>query len=106
MTVNALVDSGAYVMAIPDEVRVQLGLEAKEHRAVEYADGRVEELDVVGPMEIHFKNRTTVANAVVVGSEVLLGAIPKEDMDVVIHPRSGELVVNPQHPTMPQVKLK
>lgn len=106
ITVSALVDSGAYMMAIPEEARIQLGLETKEHRAVEYADGRVEELDVVGPMEIRFANRRTVANAVVVGKEVLLGSIPMEDMDVVIQPRARRLVVNPQHPTMPQVKMK
>jgi hypothetical protein len=38
--------------------------------------------------------------------EVLLGAIPMEDMDVIIHPQRQELLVNPEHPYMAQMKLK
>jgi len=39
-------------------------------------------------------------------SEPLLGAIPLEDMDVIIHPQRQELVVNPDHPYFAQMKLK
>ena len=43
-------------------------------------------LDVVGPLIVNFKNRTTSCNAMVLPgeSEVLLGAIPMEDLDVVL----------------------
>ncbi|WP_157098062.1 hypothetical protein [Niabella ginsenosidivorans] len=39
-------------------------------------------------------------------NELLLGAIPMEDMDVLIHPQRRELVVNPEHPYYAQMKLK
>jgi hypothetical protein len=39
-------------------------------------------------------------------SEPLLGAIPLEDMDVLIHPLRQELIVNPDHPYFAQMKLK
>ena len=39
-------------------------------------------------------------------SEPLLGAIPMEDMDVLIHPQRQELMVNPDHPYFAQMKLK
>lgn len=39
-------------------------------------------------------------------SEPLLGAIPLEEMDVLIHPLRQELIVNPEHPYFAQLKLK
>jgi hypothetical protein len=39
-------------------------------------------------------------------SEMLLGAIPMEDIDVLIHPLRQELIVNPEHPYITQMKLK
>ena len=38
-------------------------------------------------------------------NEPLLGAIPLEDMEVLIHPLKQELVVNPEHPYYAQMKL-
>ena len=37
----------------------------------------------------------------VIGDEVLLGAIPMEDMDLVVHPSKLLLTVNPQSPNIP-----
>ena len=39
-------------------------------------------------------------------NEVLLGAIPMEDMDVIIDPKKQTLEVNPEHPYFAQMKLK
>jgi hypothetical protein len=38
-------------------------------------------------------------------SEPLLGAIPLEDMDVLVHPSRQELIVNPEHPYFGQMKM-
>ena len=39
-------------------------------------------------------------------TEPLLGAIPMEEMDVLIHPQRQELVVNPEHPDYAVLKIK
>ena len=104
--VNALVDSGAYMMVVPEAVRLQLGLAIVAHKVAEYANGQIEEVPICGPLDIHFSNRETTVRAMVTGNEVLLGAIPMEDMDVLIDPRSQQLIVNPDHPTMPQMIVK
>lgn len=104
--VNALVDSGAYMMVLPEKVRVQLGLEIITHDVAEYANGEIEEVPIVGPVRIKFANRITVADAMVIGNQVLLGAIPMEAMDVIINPRSQKLEVNPENPTMPKMIVK
>jgi len=108
MTVSALVDTGAYMLCINENIQEQLQLPVLEKRKGQMANGSVNEYDVVGPVELKFRNRRTMCNAMVLpgDNEVLLGAIPFEDMDVLIHPQRQELIVNPDHPYFAQIKLK
>ena len=108
MTVNALVDTGAYTLRINENIQEQLQPPLLEKRMGNMADGRIKEYGVVGPIELKFKNRRTMVNAMVLpgDNEVLLGAIPLEDMDVLIHPQRQELIDNPDHPYFAQMKLK
>ena len=39
------------------------------------------------------------------GDEILLGLIPMEDMDVIIHPATRELTVNPESPNIAMSKV-
>lgn len=106
--VNMLVDSGAYNLCINESIQAQLELPFIEKRKAEMANGSIEEFDVVGPVEVRFKNRSTTCRAMVLNGscEALLGAIPLEDMDVIIHPQRQELIVNPEHPNFAQMKVK
>ncbi|HMR88690.1 MAG TPA: clan AA aspartic protease [Saprospiraceae bacterium] len=108
MTVTMLVDTGAYNLRINEEIQEQLQLPVVEKRKGMLADGSNREYDVVGPIEIRFKNRRCNVDAMVLpgNSEPLLGAIPLEDMDVIIHPQRQELIVNPDHPYFAQMSLK
>ncbi len=108
MTVNMLVDSGAYMLAINESIQEQLKFPVIERRKAQMANGSLEEYDVVGPVEVRFKNRQCTCRAMVLpgDNEPLLGAIPMEDMDVLIHPLRQELVVNPEHPYFAQMKMK
>ncbi len=82
INLNMLVDSGAYMMGINETIQEQLDLPLLEKRKVQLADSSVVEYDVVGPIQIKFKNRTSISNAFVLpgDSEPLLGAIPMEEM--------------------------
>lgn len=105
---NMLVDSGAYMMAINETIQAQLELPWLEKRKVQLASGQVVQYDVVGPVDVRFANRRAICSAFVLpgNSEPLLGAIPMEEMDVLIHPRRQELVVNPEHPNYAVLKMK
>lgn len=105
MEVNALVDSGAYMLAIPEKVRLQLGLDIVGYELAELANGTQERVGISEPIEVHFQNRRATVDALITGNEVLLGAIPMEAMDVIIHPKLQKLVVNPEHPNTPVFKL-
>lgn len=106
--VEALVDSGAFMLVINDAIRIQLGLQSIGHEAAILADGSQRTLEVVGPVEVRFKNRRTTVDALVVPgkAEVLLGAIPLEGMDVVIDPIRRELILPPDRPYVAQTVLK
>lgn len=108
MRVTALVDTGSYMLCINENIQEQLQLPIVEQRKAQMADGSIVECDVVAPVELRFKNRETTCRAMVLpaDSEPLLGAIPLEDMDVLIHPLRQELIVNPDHPYFAQMKLK
>jgi len=108
MRVNMLVDTGAYMMAVNETIQEQLQLPFKERRKAQLANGSVVEYDVVGPIEVRFKNRTATCNAFVLpgDGEPLLGAIPMEEMDVLVHPQRQELIVNPDHPYYAQLSMK
>jgi clan AA aspartic protease len=108
ITVNMLVDSGSYYMCINETVKEQLDLSVIEKRKGQLANGQIVEYDVVGPIEVKFKNRRCHVDAMVLpgDSEMLLGAIPMEDMDFLIHPLRQELIVNPEHPYYAQMKMK
>jgi clan AA aspartic protease len=101
VTVRALVDSGAVHLCIPREVALQLNLEAVDRRTVTFADGRSEFVDYVGPVRVKFENRQCLVGALVTGGGALLGAIPMEDMDLVVHPAKMSVTVNPAHPNIP-----
>lgn len=108
MWISALVDTGSYMLCINESIQEQLQFPIVEKRKGQLADGSIAEFDVVSSVELRFKNRRTMCNAMILpgDSEVLLGAIPLEDMDVLIHPQRQELIVNPDHPYFAQMKLK
>lgn len=97
---KCLVDTGALHLCIPKHIQIQLQLDEFDKKEVTLADGRRELVPYVGPIEVSFKNRKGFTGALVLGDEVLLGAIPMEDMDLVVIPSRRVLDVNPQNPNI------
>lgn len=96
--IEAVADTGSVHLCIPQHVCDRLRLEKLEDREVTLADGSTRLVPYVGPVEIRFKNRSGFAGALVMGDQVLFGAIPMEDMDLVVIPKTRELDVNPRSP--------
>ena len=100
LEVSALADSGAVHLCIPEHLAVQLQLRELERREVVLADGHRSSVPYMGPVEVRFANRRCFTGAMVLGDEVLLGAIPMEDMDLVLQPQLQQLTVNPSSPNL------
>jgi clan AA aspartic protease len=101
LEVSALADSGAVHLCIPEHLALQLQLRELERREVVLADGHRRSVPYMGPVEVRFANRRCFTGAMVLGDEVLLGAIPMEDMDLVLQPQLQQLTVNPASPNLP-----
>ena len=98
VNVEALADSGAVHLCIPEHIQKQLQLEAIDSKEVTLADGSRRLVPYVGPVELRFKNRVGFAGALVMGDQVFLGAIPMEDMDLIIISKTRTLDINPSSP--------
>ena len=101
-----MADTGAVHLCIPEHLAIQLQVEPLEQREVVLADGRRRTVAYVGPIEVRFQNRRCFTGAmvlgeVIMGDEVLLGAIPMEDMDLVLRPQLQSIDVNPESPNIP-----
>jgi clan AA aspartic protease len=104
--VNALADTATMHLCIPEHVAIQLKLEEKEKREVTLADGSKRLYPYAGPVELRFGNRSCFVGAMVLGDEVLLGAIPMEDMDLIVRPLTRQVLVNPASPNIPSSLAK
>lgn len=100
VAVDALADTGAVHLCIPEHIALQLQLDELEKREVTLADGSRRAVPYVGPVHLRFGNRSGFTGAMVLGNEVLLGAIPMEDMDLVVIPSSRQVVANPLNPNI------
>ncbi|MBL7137417.1 MAG: clan AA aspartic protease [Bacteroidales bacterium] len=98
--VNALADTGAIHLCIPEHVKIQLELEESDTKEITLANGSKQLVPYVGPVEIRFKNRIGFTGALVLGDQVLLGAIPMEDMDLIVIPSTRNIDVNPASPNI------
>ena len=69
-------------------------------REVKLANGQVIAVPYVGPIQVQFEDRFCFVGAMVMGDEILLGAIPMEDMDLIVHPKLLKLSVHPERPNL------
>lgn len=98
--IDALADTGAVHLCIPEHTQIQLKLEEIDKKEVTLADGSQRMVAYVGPIELRYVNRVGFAGALVLGDQPLLGAIPMEDMDLVVIPNSQQVVINPSSPNV------
>ena len=98
--VEALADTGPVHLCLPASVAEALRLEEQDRQTVTIADGSRRTVAYVGPVEMRFGNRVGFGGALVIGDQVLLGALPLADMDLVVIPRERRVAVNPNSPDM------
>ena len=95
ITVTALADSGSFTLAINENIQEYLQLPIIEKKTVQLANGERVTYDIVSPLELRYKNKKIPSSAVVLpgDSEVLLGLVPLETMELLIDPVRQELIV-------------
>jgi len=96
--VRALVDTGANILRIPAALAIELQLEEVEKRQVRLADGENEWVPYAGPVQLSFGKRHSFAGALVLGDEVVVGAIALHDLDLLLVPSMESVTVHPASP--------
>ena len=91
--VDALADSVAVHLFIPQHIQFQLELEEIDKKEVTLADGSQKLVPYLGPIEIRFKNPGGFAGGLVMNDQTLLGAILLEDMNLIITPRTKKVAL-------------
>ena len=104
-TIPAIADTGAIMLALPQDVVSRLGLERIDSIVATYADGRRDELPVAGPLIVRIGDRWMSTECIVLpqGVDALVGQLVMERLDLVadcvartLHPR----LESPDRPVM------
>ena len=101
ITVSAVADTGAIELVIPEHVAIQLQLAELDPRELRLADGTRKVVRYAAPVKVQMMGRDCVTGAIVMGDQVLLGAVPMELMDLVVDPRTRRVIPNPENPNIP-----
>lgn len=95
---DALVDTGATSLALPESLIRQLGLMRRYTKQARTAGG-VREVNVYEPVRLTVQGRDCTVDVMELpdSAPVLLGQVPLEFLDFVVDPRSQRLIGNPAH---------
>ena len=103
--VRALADTGSLMLCLPEAVARELELETESVRPVTLADGSSIDVPYVGPIRVRFGPRSCFVGAFVMGDQARLGAIPMEDMDLVVSPTRRTVTPHPSSPDSPRARV-
>jgi len=103
---EGLVDTGAVRCTLPPFVVDRLELARVARYMAQYADGRLEEVDLTEGFVLEIMGRRTTEEALVLGDEVLIGQTALEKLDLFVDCINQRLVPNPAHPDQPVSKVK
>jgi clan AA aspartic protease len=94
VTLEAMPDTGAWTLIINEELQQGLGLDIVDRVDTTLADGSIVEYGLTEPVEVRWKERRVACEAVVIpgATDILLGALPLEGMDLMVDPVNKRLV--------------
>ncbi|MBM3241512.1 hypothetical protein FJZ31_34960 [Candidatus Poribacteria bacterium] len=106
--VEALVDTGAVMILISQDMKEHLGLEDKGKVIVVLADERRIELPKAGTVRVEVAGRSFSTDCLVgpPGCEVLVGHLILEALDLVLDLARGKVIPRPESPFLPTLKMK
>jgi hypothetical protein len=85
-TIQVVADTGADTLIINETVQAALGLQIWGPAQAWLADGQNHGCQLTEPVEVHWRDRSMTCQPWLIATapEVLLGAIPLEDMDITV----------------------
>ncbi len=105
---EAVVDTGAVMSVLPQDIAEELGLKVAQTVVVTYANEEKEERPVAGPVTIRIGKRFMNTDCIVVppASEALIGQVILEELDLIPDCQRHTLSPRPESPIYPSLKMK
>ncbi|MCZ6678895.1 MAG: retroviral-like aspartic protease family protein [Candidatus Poribacteria bacterium] len=105
---EAIVDTGAVMLGLPQDVVEKLGLIILRTAIVTYADERKEERSIAGTVTIKIGDRFMNTDCIVGPplAEALIGQIVLEALDLIADCQRWTLAPRPESPIYPLIKMK
>ena len=105
---DVLVDTGAVMMLLPQDLVEALGIERRDRAIVTLANDEKIELDVAGMVALTIGNRRWTTDCLVgpPQCEPLIGQLVLERLDLIIDPLKRTITPRPESPYIPSLKLK
>ena len=105
--IPAIADTGAVMLALPEDVVAHLGVEEVDRISTTFADGRRGELPVASGLTVQIGDRWTIARCIVVpaGAEPLIGQLIMEELDLIADCRNQTLTPRPESPERPLLRV-
>jgi predicted aspartyl protease len=105
--IEALIDTGATMCALPRSVAERLGLTCAWEATVRYANGARARKPVYGVATIEMCGRRGHFDVLGEdeGTQPLIGQIVLEQLDLIVDPARRVVLPNPRSPDMPMIEL-
>jgi len=105
--VDAIIDTGATMLVLPQDVIEKLGLRKIGERRVRYANNQIQIKSVYRGVILELKGRDGIFDVLgeVEGSEPLVGQIVLEALDLIVDPITKTVIPNPRSPDMPMTEI-
>lgn len=105
--VDAVIDTGATMLVLPQNLIDELSLRKIREATVKYANDQRQRKSVYAGLLVEIKGRVgnfdTLAEEE--GTEPLIGQIVLEELDLVVEPRTRTVMPNPRSPEIPMVEI-
>jgi len=105
--IDALIDTGATMVVLPQDIVRELELRKVREIKVRYANNKVEMKPVYRAAVIEILGREGTFDVICEkeGSQPLMGQVVLEVLDLVVDPRTRKLMPNPASPETPMIDI-
>ncbi len=105
--VEALIDTGAMMLVLPQNIVDELGLRKMQERTVRYADYRTKVRSIYGGVIVDINGRSDLFSVIAEakGTQPLVGQIVLEQLDLIVDPVARKVLPNPRAADMLIVDL-
>ena len=105
--VEAVIDTGATMLVLPQDIVEELNLRKMREVKVRYANDKAEVKPIYGVVTVEIQGRAGEFNVLgePEGSQPLVGQVVLEQLDFLVEPTTRKVMPNPRSPEMPMVEI-